>query len=194
MPALTELIIHGNTQFGDSHAKALAKCPELARLTSLDVGRTGVNAEGVAALVSGKHAGPLTVLDVSVSAELQYDVEHGYSIRQGANREEGVAVAEALAASKALTKLQELNLNYRDIGDEGLKALVGAKAFPALRRLNLGACGLTLAGAKALAGSALGGQLLYVNLGENSNLVKHAAKLKKMFPNAFVQEPFEYVD
>ncbi len=103
-------------------------------------------------------------------------------------------VAVALAASNSLGKLRELDLTFRNIGDEGLQRLVNAaKVFPALRRLSLG-CGLTLTGLKVLAESELGGRLLYLNLRFNTNLVTRAAKLKKMFPNTHVEEPFEYVD
>ena len=123
------------------------------------------------------------------------DEEHGYAIGKRSTRKEGTALAEALAASKALTRLRELDLRHRNIGDAGLKALVGAaKALPALRQLDLVDCGLTLPGVKVLAESDLGARLLYVNFDSNSNLTEHEAKLKEMFPNAHVEEPFEYVD
>jgi uncharacterized protein (TIGR02996 family) len=191
MPCLTELDFSVNDYFGDPHAKALAKCPEFARLTSLDLGYTSLKAEGVAALVGGKHGGELTKLRLAPAYE--DEDEYGVPRPPRHNRKDGVATSEALAASKHLGKLQELSLNYRDIGDEGLKLLVGAeKALPALRRLSLEACGLTLTGLKRLAESELGGRLLYLDLRESHNLAKHAAKLKKMFPTAHVEEPFDY--
>ncbi len=149
----------------------------------IDAGWTGVSAKGVEAIVHGKHTGPLTALNLMSNVDIDYDEP-----ADPKDREEGVAVAETLAASKALGQLRELVLNYRSIGDEGVKILANAlKAFPALRRLHLAGCGLTMKGAKALAESALGGQLLCVNLQYNVNLLRHHAKLKKMFPNAHVR-------
>jgi hypothetical protein len=47
---------------------------------------------------------------------------------------------------------------------------------------------------KLLAESELGARLLHLNFEFNPNLLKHHAKLKKMFPGAHVEEPFEYVE
>jgi uncharacterized protein (TIGR02996 family) len=189
MPELTEFSAQGNGTFGDAHAKALAKCTEFSRLRVLDIGWTSVNAEGIEAIVFGKHTGPLRVLKLSPAMQYSASGEYG----SGHTRKEGIAIVEALAASKSLGHLQELDLSHRGLGDRGATVLAGAaKALPALRRLHLDGCGLTIKGAKALAESALGGRLLYINLCGNTNLEEDQAKLKQMFPSAHVQEPFFY--
>lgn len=192
-PELTELNLNNNNDIGDKHARELAKCKQFAQVRALDLGSTAVTASGIEALVTGKYAPALTHL--RLWPEYVYDDEHDIELQPRGDRADGIATAEALAASKALTGLQELDLGFRDIGDDGLKALVSAaKSFPALRRLNLTASGLTFPAVQELADSALGANLLYLNLSQNSNLVRHRAKLKKMFTNAYVEEPFEYVD
>lgn len=188
MPALTELNVRGNRQFGDGHAKALAKCPEFAQLRVLDVGWTEVNAEGIEAIACGKHTGLLSVLKLMPNIDNFSEIP-----APGRERDQGIAIVESLTASKQFGQLQELELSYRDIGDEGVKILANArKAFPALRRLHLDYCGLTMKGAKLLAESALGGQLLYLNLRYSTNLKRLHTKLQKMFPNAHVEEPPQY--
>ncbi len=190
MPELTELSAVGNRRFANEHARALAKCPDFARVTTLDLTNCGVGADGVAALVSSKHAPPLTVL--RLSPEVEYD--DNYNVTTGSERADGVQVAEALAASKSLGKLRELDLNYRNIGPDGLKLIAGAaKSLPALRELSLQGCGLTLEAVTALAKSALGPRLLYLNLQFNAPLSRHAKKLAALFPAAHVEEPFEHV-
>jgi uncharacterized protein (TIGR02996 family) len=193
MPELTELSFQGNAKFGSAHAKALAKCPELARISSLNLSLTSVGPDGVSALVSGKTAGALTVLALSPHCTDLTEWDE-YSVpTYDRDRVTDLELVSAVAASKALTALQELDLGHRDIGADGVKLLVGAaKALPALRRLHLEDCSLTFAAVEALAGSALGGRLLYLNLRDNENLLKHRTKLKKMFPSAHVEEPYDY--
>ena len=195
MPVLTELDLSGNNAFGDKHAKALAKCPEFARLSVLKLNFTPLTAEGVAALVSGKFTPSLTVLNLTPEMDYEENEDgewEGPLFRPHSDRENGQAIAESLAAAKSLTQLRELDLSYRDIGDLGLKALIGAaKSLPALRELNLDSCGLTLPAVKELAESELGSRLLYLNFDYNPNLEKHTTKLKKMFPEAHVVVPIE---
>ena len=192
LPALTELNLCANSRFGDGHAKELAKSAELARVRVLHLGFTDVTAAGVAALVSGRYAPALTVLHLDGQPE--YDWEEGIVTGPRIDQEDGGPIVEALVASKALGAIEELSLSYHALDDAAVTRFVGAaQALPALRRLRLNGCTLTLPAVKALADSALGARLLYVNLNDNPNLVKHRAKLKKMFPGAHVEEPFEYV-
>ena len=191
MPELTELSFVDNRWFADEHVTSLAKCPEFARVATLDLDSCGVSAKGVAALVSGKHAAPLAVL--RLTPELDYD-DIGSARGHGVDRADGLAVAEALAGAKSLGTLRELNLSYRDIGPDGLRLIAGAaKSLPALRELHLPGNGLTLAAVTDLAKSALGPRLLYLNLQYNPHLGRHAKQLAALFPAAHVVEPFEHV-
>lgn len=191
LPAVSELNLSANERFGDKHLTELAKCKELARLTTLDVSFTGANAKGVTALVTSKHAAGLTVLRIAGLTD--YDEEHHYPLYRAADPSGGMAIAEAVAGSKSLGKLQELDLTFRGIGNDGLKLLAGAaKALPALRRLHLDGCGVTITGVKALAGSELGKRLLYVGLEHNSALMRQRKQLAKLFPAAHVEEPSLY--
>ncbi len=93
-------------------------------------------------------------------------------------------------AEGASCKLQELNLRYRVIGDDGRKLLaVAAKVRPSLRRLDLSGCNRTLEGVNTLSKSELGQRLLYLGLAYSPELSEHKKKFKKMFPFARVQEP-----
>ncbi len=196
LPALSELDFSYNWKLGNGHLTALAKCKELARVTVLDLTSTRTNAASVTALLASGNTTGLTTLRVGSVMEMEYDVEHGYMVAPRGDPDAGLEIAAAVAASKALGNLQELDLRFRALGDDGVKVLVeGAQALPALRRLNLDGCGLTLAGATALAKSDLGQRLLYVSLAYNSHLIAHKAKLKKMF--AFVnteEDTLGYVD
>ena len=185
LPALNELSFRANTKFGNKHLSELAKCKELGRVSVLDLSGTGVGPKGFADLTSSKFATGLTVLRVGNVGEYNA-FEDEYVTRPG-DPDDGLELAEAVAGSKSFGKLQELNLRYRSIGDDGLKLIIGAaKALPALRRLDVSGCDLTLKGAKALAESELGPRLLYVGLG----YVSDQKKLKKLFPSAHVAEPF----
>lgn len=188
LPALTELSFRTNEQFGDKHLTELAKCKELGRVTTLDLSGANIGPRGLAALASSKHAAALTVLRLGEVG--QYDPYSDEYITRPGDPDEGLELAETLAAAKSFGKVQELNLRYRAVGDDGVRLLIGAaKALPALRRLDVSGCNLTLAGVEALAQSDLGQRLLYVNLAYSQDLSRHKKKLKPMFPAAHVQEP-----
>jgi uncharacterized protein (TIGR02996 family) len=188
LPALSELNFRANERFGDKHLTELAKCKELARVTTLDLSGANVGPSGLKALASSKHAAALTVLRLGEVG--QYDPFSDEYITRPGDPGEGLELAEVVAASKSFGKLQELNLRYRAVGDDGVKLLTkAAKALPALRRIDLGGCNLTLAGVEALAQSELGRRLLYVNLTYSPDLRRHRKKLGAMFPAAHVQEP-----
>lgn len=191
LPALTELNLSGNWKFGDKHLTDLAKSKELSRLSVLDVSFANIKVKGAAALLESKHAAGLTVLGLGGTVE--YDEEHGHTVAASSGTANGMKVAEAVAASASLGKVQELDLRYRAIGNEGLKLIAGAaKALPALRRLDLDGCGLSITGVRALAGSELGQRLLYLGLQNNPNLTRSRKQLAGLFPAAHVEEPVPY--
>jgi uncharacterized protein (TIGR02996 family) len=78
LPELTELNLRHNYRFGDAHARELAKCKHFARVRILDIASTTVKANGVEALVTGKHAPALTCL--RLWPEYVYDDEHDIEI------------------------------------------------------------------------------------------------------------------
>lgn len=191
LPALTELNLSGNWQFGDKHLTELVKCKEVSRLSVLNVEFGNAKAKGIAALLASKNIAGLTALSTGASAA--YDEEHGYTLTPRAGTTDGLKVAEAVAASPSLGKVQELDLRYRAIGNEGLKLIAdAAKALPSLRRLNLEGCALSITGVKALAASEIGKRLLYLDLRSNPNLTRSRKQLAKMFPAAYVEEPVPY--
>jgi uncharacterized protein (TIGR02996 family) len=188
LPALSELSFRKNAQFGDTHARELAKCKELTRVTALDASGAFVGPTGLSALASSKFATKLAVLRLGEVGE--YSAYQDEYVTPEGDPDEGLQLAEAVAGAKSFGQLRELNLRYRAVGDDGVKLIAGAaKALPALRQLDLGGCNLTLAGAKALAESELGSRLLFVGLTYSPELSEHKKKLKKMFPSAYVQEP-----
>ncbi|MBN9119149.1 MAG: TIGR02996 domain-containing protein [Planctomycetes bacterium] len=190
LPALSELDVSGNWAFGDRHLSELARCKELSRLRVFDAAYTSTTARGILALVSSKHAVGLTVLRLAGIVGVD---SGGVVTAQDGDPDHGMAIVGAVTGSKRLGAVQELDLRYRAIGDDGLKRIAGAAtALPALRRLRLDGCGVTPAGAAALADSDVGGRLLYVGFEFNPGLLPHRKKLKKMFPGAHVEEPVPY--
>jgi uncharacterized protein (TIGR02996 family) len=107
---------------------ALADCPELARLASLDLGHNGLTSEDLQALLVSKHLGRLEALDLY------------------ANRI-GDAGLRALALSPLLGQLHTVNLDGNDFGPPGLRALgeavqrLAAAEGLRLRQVYLGSSG-----------------------------------------------------
>jgi uncharacterized protein (TIGR02996 family) len=185
LPALTELDFGGNRDFGDKHAEALAGCKEFARVTVLDVGYAGLGPAGVRAIVGSKYAVGLTVL--KLAPESAYDEEYSlYTAGPRPTRADGRAIARALAESKSLTRLRELDLSGRLIGDDGLAVLAGSDSLPALRVLHIPNNAVTLKGVQELAKSPLGGRLLYLGLWFNGELDEKARAARALFPGAVV--------
>jgi uncharacterized protein (TIGR02996 family) len=192
LPALSELHVWWNERFEDAHALELAKCPQFARVSVLDLNNAALRGVGVVAVVSSEYATGLT--ELSVAPQLDYDAPDGYPRATRPTRAEGRLIAEAIAASKSLGKLRRLDLNGRAIGNDGLKTLAGSKALPALRELRLPGNAIGLDGAKALAESPLGRQLLFLDLEHNKALEEHEKALPKMFPNAHMELPIHRDD
>jgi len=71
LPLLSEFNFRSNRQFRDGHAKELAKCPEFARVTVLDLTNAALQADGVVALVSSPHATALSVLRLAPEREYE---------------------------------------------------------------------------------------------------------------------------
>jgi hypothetical protein len=84
---------------------ALAGCPALESVCSLELWGQGIGPEGTRALVSSPHLGPLDELGLC-----QCDLG-----------DEGV---QALAASPQLTSLRRLNLRINDVGTAGVETEV----------------------------------------------------------------------
>jgi uncharacterized protein (TIGR02996 family) len=195
LPALSEVQCEWNHHFTDTHAKALAVCPDFARVAALDLNRAALSATGIAAIASSKYAAGLTELNLAPELDDDPYADNPHP-RQSPRptRKEGVAIAEAIAASKSLGALRALDLRGRLIGNDGLKLLAESKALPRLRVLRLGGNALGLPGVKALAASPLGPQLLCLELDSNEGLRDDADALPEMFPNAEVEVPWYYDD
>ncbi len=192
LPTLNELSLNRNEDFDDAHAIALAKCPEFAQIATLNLSKTGTKDEGVAAIVSSPHAKGLAVLQLAPTTGEETIYYMSRATPQ--SRASGMAIAEAIAGSKSLGNLRELHLDYRVIGNEGLKLLMKSTALPALRCLSLSSNAITIAGVKALAKSPFGQQLLFLDLNYNSGLEKHIDAIVAMFPNAHVEALLNFDD
>lgn len=196
LPGLSELTFNYNWRFGDGHLSALAKSADLAHIKVLNVSASGVTAKGVAALLASKHATGLTTF--GASGEQFLEDEDGIMAAPRATVKSGLEIAGAVAAAPALANLQELDLGYRGINNEGAKLIAGAATkMPALRRLRLAGGNLTALGLKALADSDLAPRLLYLNVELNPKLKldkKQRVGLKEQFPLAHIEESFDYAD
>ena len=159
LPNLTELSLAGNSAFGDSHARALAACPDLNRLSVLELDSTGITATGIAAIVSSPFAAHLITLGLSGPSPFPETPEGTQA------RSEGMIVAEAVAKSHSLERIRELRIGRRYLRDEGLLVLMRSSAVPSLRSLELTQNDISPAGLKNAADTPVGQQLLNLNLG-----------------------------
>jgi uncharacterized protein (TIGR02996 family) len=104
----------------DRSVPALAACPHLARIRTLDLSLSYLGSDGVGALAVGEHFTRLTTLDLSRNLI-------------------GDGGARALAGSALLGRLKRLDLSVNQVGSAGLRVLAEA-----LERLETSAEGLRL--------------------------------------------------
>jgi uncharacterized protein (TIGR02996 family) len=125
-------IRHAEIQRAEMFAGDLAKCPHMARLTSLRLHKL-FTADALS-LIGSPHLNNLTALDL---------------------RENGIGdtVVEALASSALLSRLVRLDLSCNSIHDAGAQALAESPQAGRLEWLNLGRNPIENVGAAALAGS-----------------------------------------
>ena len=114
---LTSLNLSKN-RIGAEGAKALAASEHLRNLTSLNLSNNRIGAEGATALAESEHLRNLTSLAL------------GYNFIEDAG-------ATALAGAEHLRNLTSLNLSGNSIGDEGVRALAASEHLRNLTSLNL---------------------------------------------------------
>jgi uncharacterized protein (TIGR02996 family) len=157
LPAPEELLATGvrevrlfapHDQCGRGAVAALATCPWLARVNSLDLQGHYLGVEAVATLAASPFLTGLREL------HLGDDVL-------------GLEGVEALALCRALSKLEVLSLGGNLIGDEGVRVLAGA-VLPSLRALDLSHNSITDAGVLCLAVVPLSGWLEALDLSHNA--------------------------
>ena len=117
MPSLWEVSFFSAKQ-ADPEARALAACPALAGVGSLDLSLNRIGLAGVRALAESPHLANLEELDLAYSAV-------------------GDAGARALAESRHLPRLKGLSLVATGIGLEGARALAASAHLGNLERLHL---------------------------------------------------------
>jgi uncharacterized protein (TIGR02996 family) len=188
--SLNEVHCNWNTAFTDAHAKALAECRDFARVAVLDLNRAAVSGAGVVELVTSPYATGLTRLTLAPEIDIDFDGGPRSTPFRRATRKAGAMIAEAIAGSKSLSKLRELDLTGRLIGNDGLALLARSNALPALRELRLGVNSIGMDGMGILAENRLGQQLLYLSAESNSGLAARLAELTERFPNAHVEVPY----
>jgi len=130
----------GNSEFGDTGARALASSPHLTRLRSLELGDTDLGPEGFRALVQAPPLRHLTSLKLT-----GFDCTTSNHI--------GDEGARALAEATHMTNLSRLWLMENCIGAKGARELAGAAHLDSLTDLDLGSNPIGPEGALALASS-----------------------------------------
>jgi uncharacterized protein (TIGR02996 family) len=133
---------------GDRGARALARCPLLARVTSLDLEHNLLTVRGVRSLAASPYGRRLTALQLA----------------RNLLGDEGVAL---LARSRLAGRLKHLDLTNNAIGDDGLEALTHARGFRRLCYLDLKYNSLTNRSALALARGPFLRRLTTLNLAGN---------------------------
>jgi uncharacterized protein (TIGR02996 family) len=177
--------VRGRFSCGPSAAQALAACPHLRRLVSLDLHGYGIGPEGALALAGSPHAANLAALDLggnrlgSAGARALANSPHlgRLSALYLTRNSLGPQDAEAVVASACLPRLSDLKLCGNQLGP---RALAGMASLPAFRRLNR----LTLTvneardeGARCLARSPHAAGLTALNLGYNGVRDEGASEL-----------------
>jgi uncharacterized protein (TIGR02996 family) len=133
-----QLQLCGGPPFRSGLGSALATCPHLRRIQTLDLSYTDLGSNGLQALAVSEYLDGLTTLNVSYN-----------NIGNGG--------ARALAGSPLLARLHHLDLSYNEIGPAGLRDLASAFAAQGegclLRSLDLRGNGLGSAGIRVIRGS-----------------------------------------
>lgn len=160
LASLAHLDLSKNPQLGDAEAEAMAACPGLRRIRSLDLFGSGVTARGVRAIAESPHAAGLEKLRVGAC-----DFYGVPTNRDLGGNPDHAAMAVAVGTSPHLSNLKELDLAWRRIGADGLAALAGSPHLTNLRRLRLAYCGLPLSAAGVVAGSPNFARLYALELG-----------------------------
>jgi uncharacterized protein (TIGR02996 family) len=129
----------------DRGAEALASCPQLRQLRSLDLRGAQLSARGAEALAASPHLGELLYLSLG---------EVSYRDWQGVNPE-GNEALRALTTGPGLPRLEHLDLSGCGVTSGGLWrwALAGSAGSAVLRGLDLGRNAIGESGAGALAES-----------------------------------------
>jgi hypothetical protein len=131
----------------DQGAEALARLPQLAGLSHLDLRANYIGPTGLAALCMSPHLGPITTLAIGGRPfNPYYDSKHPQAIG-----DEGLA---EIARARPFQSVRDLQVANARIGPEGIAALARSDLSDRLRALDLSTNDLGLAGAKALAKSA----------------------------------------
>jgi uncharacterized protein (TIGR02996 family) len=146
LPALPLLGVH--LRKAKDHVGALARCPQLARLSGLYLGDNELTDEQLAELLGSPHLKRLTTL----------------FLQSNLLGEEGAA---ALAGTPNLPRLAELNLGHNRLRDGGVVALAGSMSLGRLRALHLTMTGMEEPGLRALIGSPLFARLRLLAIGMN---------------------------
>jgi uncharacterized protein (TIGR02996 family) len=144
LAALTHLNLCWN-ELGVKGARALARCPSLERLVSLNLSTCGLNAEAIAALGQAPLGG-LRHLDV------------GQCWGMG---DEGIAAIAALPVGN----LRKLELINNKMGAKGARALAQSPHLRGLTNLGMGGCEVGPDGAAELAASPNLDNLVFWELG-----------------------------
>jgi hypothetical protein len=130
----------------DEGAEALARLPQLAGVTQLDVRGNLLGPEGIAAISRSPHLGGVTSLAIGGRFfNPYYDFRRNQPIG-----DEGLAT---ISIAPALAAVRELDVANAAIGPDGLLALARSGLAGRLHRLDLSTNEVGLQGAQALAGS-----------------------------------------
>jgi len=119
LTALTVFAQHA----GEALARGIARCPHLAGLQSLNLGRNRLEDDAASHLAGSPHLANLVELDLS---------ENELSESGG----------RAVAASLTLGNVKRLELRHNPLGPGGAEALGGSERLTALEYLGLGGAGL----------------------------------------------------
>jgi uncharacterized protein (TIGR02996 family) len=161
---LTALDLRSNS-LSPRCAELLAKCPRLNRLTSLCLDHNYIGANGATALAKSAHLANLTSLDLT-------------------SNQIGLPGVSALSSSPHLSRLTTLRLGGDKLGDAGVRVLAWSSLLCHISWLDLSANGITDGGAITIANSPMFGKLISLDLAENSIGKRGARALRQRFGKA----------
>jgi uncharacterized protein (TIGR02996 family) len=150
-----------------AHLDALAGCPALSAVRSLDLSSTGFTDDALRSLLESCRLDQLAALNLG---------NDGWG---GIPNVLTPQAARLLARTTALPALEHLCLKGTPVGDDGLAALAAGPALRKLTTLNLERCGLREAGLLTLADDAPWPALRGLNLTNNLLLPGGAAALAR---------------
>lgn len=128
----------GSNELDPACAHVLSEATQLSGVTELGLSNNRLGPD-VAAIFVAPHFASLEVLGLAFSQ---------FATDDGALGEDG---AWCLAAATQLTRLVELNLQFSQIGEPGLRALTEAPHLAGLRKLWLAGCGIDADGVRMIA-------------------------------------------